>query len=282
MPFDPYQQWLQIPPQRQPPTSYALLGLPEGEADPERIHQSASERYEHVRKYILGPHREQAQRILTELSRAVSELTGGPGQPMDPRASAAASLGPGSESMPGPGAMPGSAPPAGEAGVARVSAQTVVESPSGKTWPASFRDWLKDDGEPADLYHLLGRLRFDPDREGMAADVLVALDDLVPYQRHHHPRLARRAARLERLLALAEQILADGDRLQAYGDVLQRRLREAYLQAAARDQQPWTADRLLHWLEREQWVHPYALAATARNLTVKNGLETIWWQTGPL
>ncbi len=31
MPFDPYQHWLQIPPERRPPTSHALLGLPEGE-----------------------------------------------------------------------------------------------------------------------------------------------------------------------------------------------------------------------------------------------------------
>jgi len=273
MPFDPYQHWLQIPPERHPPSSHALLGLPEGESDPARIHQSASERYEHVRKYILGPYREQAQRILTELSRAVAELT-------SPQAEGPDNLG----TVPVFAQRKRDCPlpdvPKCEEPIARLSAQTIDQAPSAAAWPSSFRDWLRADGEPTDVYHLLGRLRFDPDREGLVADVLAARDALVPYQNHHHAPLARRAERLERLLRYAQEILADADRLQSYGEVLQQRLREAYSEAEARDEQPWTAEQLVRWLEREQWVHPYALAATARNLSANGSLDWAAWKTG--
>jgi len=290
MPFDPYQHWLQIPPERHPPSSHALLGLPEGESDPARIHQSASERYEHVRKYILGPYREQAQRILTELSRAVAELTSVGTVPVFAQRK---------RDCPLPADNQGTVPvfahrerdrplpdnrdrsvANSEEPIARLSAQTVDQAPSAAAWPSSFRDWLRADGEPTDVYHLLGRLRLDPDREGLIADVLAARDDLVPYRNHHHAPLARRAARLERLLRYAEEILADADRLQSYGEVLQQRLREAYSEAEARDEQPWTAEQLVRWLEREQWVHPYALAATARNLSANGSLDWAAWKTG--
>lgn len=42
MTFDPYQEWLGIPPHRRPPTHYDLLGLSEGETDTERIRDAAS------------------------------------------------------------------------------------------------------------------------------------------------------------------------------------------------------------------------------------------------
>jgi hypothetical protein len=55
--------------------------------------------------------------------------------------------------------------------------------------------------------------------------------------------------------------------LSAYCEVLERRLREAYLEVAHQKETPWTADQLLGWLEREQWVHPYVLTNVARILT---------------
>jgi len=266
MVFDPYDEWLQIPPDRQPPSSYALLGLPEGEADPERIHHSAAERYEHVRKYILGPYGEQAQQILTELSRAVTELTAaqreagperrGPGPSADAEAGTAARTAP--------------AGGLGHEEVAVVSAWPVAGSPSGKSWPSALRDWLEEDHEPTDLYQLLGRLRFDPDREGMIADVQSGYLELSAYERHIDPRLARRAGRLKKLLAYAEEILATPDRLSVYCEVLERRLREAYLETAHQARTPWAADQLLGWLEREQWVHPYVLTNVARTLTERS------------
>lgn len=75
MTFDPYQQWLQIPHDRRPPTYYDLLGLPAGENDPDCIRRAASERYDLVRRYVLSPQGADAQRILAELSQAVSCLT---------------------------------------------------------------------------------------------------------------------------------------------------------------------------------------------------------------
>ncbi|NQT15867.1 MAG: hypothetical protein HQ582_24135, partial [Planctomycetes bacterium] len=83
MKFDPYQEWLGIPPHRRPPTHYDLLGLSEGETDTERIRDAASQRYDHVKKYTLtGPLSVHANRILEELSRALKCLT-------DPERSAA-------------------------------------------------------------------------------------------------------------------------------------------------------------------------------------------------
>lgn len=75
MGFDPYQQWLQIPSRRRPPTYYDLLGLAEDESDTQRIDEAGAQRYEHVRKYVLGPYGQQANRILAELSKAVTCLT---------------------------------------------------------------------------------------------------------------------------------------------------------------------------------------------------------------
>ena len=75
MSFDPYQEWLGIPPDRRPPTHYGLLGLPVGESDQDRIRQAVRERYAHVRKYTLGSHGTDADRLLGELSQAVNCLT---------------------------------------------------------------------------------------------------------------------------------------------------------------------------------------------------------------
>lgn len=75
MEFDPYEQWLQIPPGRRPASYYDLVGVSAEETDGRRIDAAATRRYEHVRKYVLGPQGEQAHRILSELSRAVSCLT---------------------------------------------------------------------------------------------------------------------------------------------------------------------------------------------------------------
>ncbi len=75
MSFDPYCDWLGIPPDRRPPTYYDLLGLPEGETDEKRIREAAAERYERVREYTLaGPLAEHANRILEEISRALDCL----------------------------------------------------------------------------------------------------------------------------------------------------------------------------------------------------------------
>lgn len=76
--FDPYSEWLGIPPSRRPPTYYDLLGLPTDETDERRIHEAAQDRYDHIRKYTYGPagpERDQANRVLVELSEALHCLS---------------------------------------------------------------------------------------------------------------------------------------------------------------------------------------------------------------
>jgi hypothetical protein len=73
--FDPLAEWLNIPPQRRPPTHYDLFGLDLLEDDPELIRQAAMERLSHVRKYQLSPHSEQALQILDQMSKAYVCLT---------------------------------------------------------------------------------------------------------------------------------------------------------------------------------------------------------------
>ncbi len=76
MDFDPYLEWLRIPPDRRPPSHYDLLGLPRAETDSEQIREAAENRYDHVKKYTLpGPLAEHANRLLTEISRALNCLT---------------------------------------------------------------------------------------------------------------------------------------------------------------------------------------------------------------
>ena len=78
MSFDPYRLWLEIPSDQRPPTHYDLLGLPRDEADERRIHEAAQDRYDHVRKYTLGPpgaERDAAHQVLGELSEALYCLT---------------------------------------------------------------------------------------------------------------------------------------------------------------------------------------------------------------
>lgn len=68
--FDPYHQWLCIPPEEQPPNHYRLLGLTPFECDPEIIDYAADQRMKHVRTLQAGRHEADAQRMLNELSAA--------------------------------------------------------------------------------------------------------------------------------------------------------------------------------------------------------------------
>jgi serine/threonine protein kinase len=72
--FDPYDQWLQIPPDDQPADHYRLLGLPRFESSADKIAAAADERMALVRSLQLGPHGEVSQRILNELAAAKTRL----------------------------------------------------------------------------------------------------------------------------------------------------------------------------------------------------------------
>lgn len=75
MVFDPYGEWLAIPPDRRPPSHYDLLGLTPGQPSSEQIHRAAEGRYQRVQAYTLGPERDRATQLLGEIAEAVDCLT---------------------------------------------------------------------------------------------------------------------------------------------------------------------------------------------------------------
>lgn len=68
--FDPYQDWLGIPPQAQPPNHYRLLGLQPFEADEEVIEAAASRLIAFCEQNTQGPHAADARRIVVEIAAA--------------------------------------------------------------------------------------------------------------------------------------------------------------------------------------------------------------------
>ena len=68
--FDPYCDWLGIPPDEQPPDHYRLLGIARFENNPEAIHKAADEKMAHVRRFQTGPRGHYTQDLLNNLSAA--------------------------------------------------------------------------------------------------------------------------------------------------------------------------------------------------------------------
>lgn len=68
--FDPYYEWLGIPPNQQPPHLYRLLGIEVFEDNPNVIERAADRQMAHVRTFQTGPHAAASQRLLNELAAA--------------------------------------------------------------------------------------------------------------------------------------------------------------------------------------------------------------------
>lgn len=68
--FDPYRQWLGIPPEEQPPNYYRLLGVGLFESDPDVISHAADRQMVHLRTFQSGGHGELSQQLLNETSAA--------------------------------------------------------------------------------------------------------------------------------------------------------------------------------------------------------------------
>src|SRR6185369_6525682 len=68
--FDPYYQWLGIPPKHQPSNHYRLLALEEFESNPDVIENAADQRAAHVRLFQGGQQGDLSQRLLNEISMA--------------------------------------------------------------------------------------------------------------------------------------------------------------------------------------------------------------------
>jgi hypothetical protein len=72
--FDPYRDWLDIPPDEQPPTHYRLLGIAPDEADAEAIKEAALRQTSRVRLFQVGPQAELCTRLLNEIAQARAVL----------------------------------------------------------------------------------------------------------------------------------------------------------------------------------------------------------------
>jgi len=68
--FDPYWEWLEIPPEDQPPSYYRLLGIDEFEQDLAAIDAAAKQRTAYLHPMGAGPSRESVQRLLSEVAKA--------------------------------------------------------------------------------------------------------------------------------------------------------------------------------------------------------------------
>jgi len=134
----------------------------------------------------------------------------------------------------------------------------------------TIRDWLETERQPADVYELLGRLRFDPDRQQLLAAVRSAYAELLPYQNHADPRIARRAIQLQRELGNAENILSNADKFRVHHQAILTGLREAYATAKS-EGEDWGRHRLQSWLIQEQRVHATRAEAVARVLSAPGG-----------
>jgi serine/threonine protein kinase len=68
--FDPYCQWLGIPPKDQPPHHYRLLGIERFEENEEVISRAADRQIAHVRTFQSGPRSAQSQQMLNKIAQA--------------------------------------------------------------------------------------------------------------------------------------------------------------------------------------------------------------------
>ena len=74
LPFDPYYKWLGIPPTEQPPNHYRWLGIVQFEQDADVIDAAASRQMAYLRKFAIGVHVKESQRLLNEVALARTVL----------------------------------------------------------------------------------------------------------------------------------------------------------------------------------------------------------------
>lgn len=130
----------------------------------------------------------------------------------------------------------------------------------------AIRDWLEHDRQPADLYELLGRPRFDPDHRQLLAVVRSAYAELLPYQNHRDANVAERAIELQKELGHAEDILSSPPKLREHHEGILSRLREEYARVKGGGKD-WGRPRLKSWLRKDQAVHPEQSGTLAQMLS---------------
>lgn len=73
--WNPYSEWLAIPPSQLPPEPHQLLGLRTSEVDVERIQRSSQRQLRRIEPHLHGPHADWASRLLAEVTSATELLT---------------------------------------------------------------------------------------------------------------------------------------------------------------------------------------------------------------
>ena len=68
--FDPYSEWLGIPPEEQPPDHYRLLGIEKFESDTELLKKASEAKIEHLRTFQLGEKFSFSQKLMAEVATA--------------------------------------------------------------------------------------------------------------------------------------------------------------------------------------------------------------------
>ena len=77
--FNPYYQWLGIPPKDQPPHHYRLLAIDSFEVNADVIANAADRQMAHVRTFQTGAHSAESQRLLNEILPSTAPGAIGPG-----------------------------------------------------------------------------------------------------------------------------------------------------------------------------------------------------------
>jgi serine/threonine protein kinase len=73
--FDPYREWLDIPPADQPPNYYRLLGLSLYESDCAQIARAAEERCARIKTHLESEHKPDAERLLKQIDAVRAHLS---------------------------------------------------------------------------------------------------------------------------------------------------------------------------------------------------------------
>jgi HEAT repeat protein len=84
--FDPYQQWLGIPPEQQPPDHHRLLGIPAGDHSRRAITEAARQRTVQLLEFRTAPNARECARLINEIVEARAALLKlAPEEPAAPR-----------------------------------------------------------------------------------------------------------------------------------------------------------------------------------------------------
>lgn len=120
-------------------------------------------------------------------------------------------------------------------------------------------DWLETEDQPRDLYHLLCAKRFDPDTAGLRQAISKVSRDLLPYQGHANPEVAKSAMRLLTELGGADMILGNDEKLRDHNCHVAEMLLDDFLDHKQIEIDDVKRKEFASWLVSNAGVHPDAV-----------------------